>query len=235
MKPKFATVRPKRRPRFDPRRSTVIFFAALLPAALLAWGVTASVRGGSDGPTKKDPAPVRVEIAGEIMLIPGNLIRFHSTRDNGAEQVDLLLKWPGLEAYSDSFNGSLDGADGTPLLHASIGTRDNPYDSDAMLEPLYSQFFAEEASDSPEGLTGRVMAANSAYGGEVIYFSREGEPRFVTRCLSSRNEVADTCMRTVNIGSRLSLLYRFNRAYLADWRGIDSGLKKLVAEFLAAG
>jgi hypothetical protein len=40
-----------------------------------------------------------------------------------------------------------------------------------------------------------------------------------------------TCLRDVNVGQGLSLLYRFNRTRLADWRMMDSGLRQLVAGF----
>jgi hypothetical protein len=41
-----------------------------------------------------------------------------------------------------------------------------------------------------------------------------------------------TCLRDVNFGNGLSLLYRFNRDRLEDWRELDARLQKLANGFL---
>jgi hypothetical protein len=58
----------------------------------------------------------------------------------------------------------------------------------------------------------------------------------VTRCIAEETpEVPATCIRDVNVGQGLWLLYRFNRKYLGEWAAIDAGLTSLVAGFFRPG
>ena len=57
---------------------------------------------------------------------------------------------------------------------------------------------------------------------------------FVTRCLAEATpEIPATCLRDVNVGKGLSMLYRFNRARLGDFAAMDAALRNLVAGFSA--
>ncbi len=55
----------------------------------------------------------------------------------------------------------------------------------------------------------------------------------MARCLTSETpEVPSTCLRDINIGRSLSLIYRFNRDLLADWRTMDAEMRKLGESFI---
>jgi hypothetical protein len=185
-----------------------------------------------------DPSPVAVMVAGETLVIPANMIRFPNARAGGAvESIDLLLRWPGLEGYSaDSADAFRDGSTLAPLVYVTIAPRDNPLDSDGMLAAVYDRFFIGEAIDGPSGLTGRRMTADSGYRGEEVFYAARQSPAFVARCLAETTpEVPATCIRDVNIGAGLSMLYRFNRFFLGDWQAMDADLRELAVRFLTAG
>ena len=219
-------------------------FAGLGLAAvgLLALAAQHAVRSYHDGVAlagkSGDPSPIAVMVAGETLAIPANMIRFPGARTGGTvESVDLLLRWPGLDGYSaDSADAFRDGSALSPLVYVTIVQRDNPLDSDGMLAAVYERFFAGEAIEGPSGLTGRRMTADSGYRGEEVFYAPRQSPAFVARCLSEATpEVPATCIRDVNIGAGLSMLYRFNRFFLGDWQAMDSDLKQLAARFLKAG
>ena len=74
---------------------------------------------------------------------------------------------------------------------------------------------------------------NSAWRGEIVYFDPAGA---ATLCRplprrGDRRRFPATCIREVDIGHGLTMLYRFNRAWLADWRTMDDRLRRLVNQF----
>lgn len=181
-----------------------------------------------------DPKPVKLAIGAEELSIPGNMLRSERTRRGGpVERADLALHWPNLEGYTDALADAFrdDGAN-APIIYATISTRDEALDSTGRLDEVYSRFFVDKPLPGPSGLVGRKLSAESGYGGEIIYFM-PSEPRpFVARCFAEATpEVPATCLRDVNFGRGLSVLYRFNKDLLTDWRALDAGIQKLVAGF----
>jgi len=202
----------------------------LFRAALDAYREHLILTGLSD-----DPTPVALVIGAEELSIPANMIRLAKTRAGGpVEQADLAVLWPVLEGYSErSAEAFKEGSPTAPIVYATIAARDTPIDSTGRLDSVYARFFVGKPLPGPDGLVGRQLDADSGYGGEIVYFA-PAEPRpFVARCLTeSTPEVPATCMRDVNVGRGLSLLYRFNRKMLEDWRVLDAGMRKLAAGFL---
>jgi hypothetical protein len=184
----------------------------------------------------EDPTPVNLAIGAENLAIPANMLRFAKTRRGGpVASADLVLHWPLLEGYSEaSADAFKDGAPTAPIIYATISTRDSPLDSTGRLDDVYARFFVGKPVPAPAGLVGRHLSKDSGYEGEIVYFM-PSEPRpFVTRCLAdSTPDMPATCLRDVNFGNGLSLLYRFNRDRLEDWRELDARLQKLANGFLS--
>jgi hypothetical protein len=206
---------------------------------MLAWWVGENVRDYRDGVAlagkTSDPTPVAFTIAGETLTVPGNALRAASARDGGSvDRVELLLHWPGLTGFTDADADAFrDSSSLAPLIHVTIAPRDTPLDMDDRLSPVYAHYFAGEPLAGPSGLTGRNMTADSGYRGEEVYYAETGPVRFAARCIAEASaEVPATCIRDVNVGRNLSMLYRFNRFYLGDWAAMDRDLKAAVASFL---
>jgi hypothetical protein len=182
-----------------------------------------------------DATPVRLAIGPEELAIPGNMIRSDRTRRGGpVERADLALFWPTLEGYSAPLSDAFEnGGPGGPIVYATISTRDEPLDSTGRLDEVYARFFVDKPLPGPSGLVGRRLNADSGYGGEIVYFM-PSEPRpFVARCVADGTaEMPAMCLRDINFGRGLSVLYRFNRSLLPQWRQLDAGIQKLVAGFL---
>jgi len=184
-----------------------------------------------------DPTPVALTVAGESLLIPANMIRSADTRRGGdADRVDLALHWPTLAGYSDAFAAAFkDGSPDAPIVYATIAPRDTALDATARLDQVYSRYFVGGPLAAPAGLTGRRLSDDSGYTGEIVYFLPDGPRPFVARCPSeSTTEMPATCLRDINFGENLSLLYRFNRDLLGEWRTLETGFHDLTERIRAA-
>lgn len=208
----------------------IVAFGGLFQAAIEAYHDHLVLTGLSD-----DPRPVALAVGPENLSIPANMLRFAKARGGGpVERADLALHWPGLEGYSKELADTFrEGEPAAPIVYATIAARDTPLDSTGRLDDVYARFFVDKPIPGPAGLVGRRLSEESGYGGEIVYFI-PAEPRpFVARCLDvDTPEVPSTCLRDVNFGRSLSLLYRFNRNLLADWRALDAGMQKRVNGFL---
>jgi len=214
-----------------------VAFAVLLVAggaihfAIEAYRDRVTLTGLSD-----DPTPVTIAIAGEVLSIPANMIRYGEARRGGAMQrVDLILHWPTLTGYSEDASDDFSEALPSPMvLFATVGRRDTALDATERLDAVYARFFTGKAVPGPAGLVGRTLDPKSGYGGEVVFFPPATARPFVARCLADENAgVAGACLRDVNFGNGLTLLYRFSRERLADWAALDAGMQRLAGSLLA--
>lgn len=215
-------------------------FAVLALAVLIlaGWAIQRAVSAYHDSVAlagrSSDPTLIKVVVAGEILSVPANMIRFPAQRRGGGfESLELLLHWPSLEGYSEHRAEAFrDGSTLAPLIYVTISPRDNPLDADARLIGVYKRFFTGPAIEGPSGLVGRHLSVDSGYRGEDVFYANQGSQRFVARCLAEATaEVPATCIRDINIGAGLTMLYRFNRFYLGDWRTMDAGLRAVAARF----
>lgn len=178
--------------------------------------------------------PVRLIVAGEPVVVPANMLRFRKERRGGAvDEANFLLHWPSLEGFSEERAEDFrDTSPEAPLIFITVSARENALDSDARLDTIYSRYFEGPEVEGPGGLRGRRLNTDSGYGGEMVYYAPHGAPPYVVRCLEVNDpEIPPTCIRDVNVGQGLSLLYRFNRQYLADWRTMDDRLRRLFNRF----
>ena len=183
-----------------------------------------------------DTTPVLLTIGSEKLAIPANMLRFAEARQGGAvERADLALHWPDLAGYSEkNADAFKDGSPTAPVVYATIAVRDTPLDSSARLDDVYTRFFVGKPIAGPAGLVGRQLAKDSGYDGDIVFFDPSAPRPFVARCLATATDtVPATCLRDVNFGGGLSLLYRFNRNLLANWGALDGGMQTLAAGFLA--
>ena len=182
-----------------------------------------------------DPTPVALAIAGEPLAIPANMLRYAATRRGGpVERADLIMQWPTLQGYSDRSDGAFTQVvPSAAIVYATISARDSALDASQRLDEVYARFFTGKALPGPAGLVGRTLTADSGYAGEIVFFSPHQPRPFVARCLAGATaEIPSTCLRDIQFGRGLMLLYRFDRELLPDWQALDTGLRTLAAGFL---
>lgn len=210
--------------------------------AAAAWAINDAINRYHDRIALKGlngkPKPIELTVGEEDLVIPANFIRFPTDRRGGlVTAVDLLLLWPSLDGYSeDKAKEFRDGSPQSPLIYVTITEAETPLDSTSRLTEIYKPHFTGPPIAGPGHLVGRRMADDSPWRGEIVYYQpRSGEP-YVVRCLAEETDlIPATCIREVNIGNGLAMLYRFNRTWLGDWPTMDDRLRRLVSQFPRGG
>jgi hypothetical protein len=212
------------------RLMTRIFIAfavlALLSLALSMagkwFGSSIALAGYTD-----DPSPREVVIGNNVIAAPANTIRFERARRDGiASRLDLYLRWPLLDGYTEESRNDFNNVGGArKILFLGFEERMMSRDMSGRFAPIYSSLIVKPGSRGPAGLTIYEFSKKSGYLNEVLMVAARGsrEP-FVARCLSgpSAEESLAPCERDVDFGDNLSLTYRFPRELLADWRTLDA-------------
>jgi hypothetical protein len=216
----------------------VLVAAAIAGVAGVAWTVNDAIGRHHDRIALKGlngkPLPVAVTVGNASLVIPANLIRSPTDRRGGlVTAMDLLVHWPTLDGFSEERAEVFrDGSPRAPLIYVTITESEAPLEATKRLGEIYSLYFDGPAFPGPGNLVGRRMGSESAYRGEIVYYQPRAAEPYVVRCLAEETEeIPATCLREVNIGHGLTMLYRFNRAWLDDWRTMDDRLKRLVSQF----
>jgi hypothetical protein len=222
------------------RLMTRIFIAfAMLALLSLALGIAGKWLGSSialAGYTD-DPSIRKVVIGNNVIAAPANTIRFERARRDGiASRLDLYLRWPQLDGYSEAARNDFNNVDGArKILFLGFEERIMSRDMSGRFAPIYRSLIVAPGSKGPAGLTIFEFTRKSGYLNEVLAVAARGsrEP-FVARCLSgqSAEESLAPCERDVDFGDNLSLTYRFPRELLADWKTLDATVMERAASML---
>ena len=212
---------------------------ALLSAAISVGGKrlgrTIALAGHTESTALRE-----IVIGNDVISAPDNTIRFERARHDGAAaRLDLYMRWPGLEGYSDArradFNHS--GED-RRIIFLSIEEQTMSRDMSGRLDPIYAPMLEQPGVPGFSGVTFYEFSKKSGYLNEVLAVSdgAAGEP-LVARCLSGPG-AADSlapCERDIHVGDGLSLSYRFPQELLADWRQLDAAIREKVTEMIETG
>lgn len=186
-----------------------------------------------------DTTPRAVVISKEFLAIPANMIRFEeSRRDGEASKIDLYLRWPSMDGYSQDARDEFNHVDGArTILFVRIEERMMSRDMSGRLEPVYRSLIAP-ARTGPAGLSVHTFTDKSGYGDELLVVGDERSANpFVMRCLSgdlARGSVAP-CERDIHIGRNLSLTYRMPAELAGSWREVEAAVRSAADQFLKAG
>lgn len=185
------------------------------------FGQTIAMAGYTD-----EVAPREIVIGNDVISAPANMIRFEKARRDGiAGRLDLYLRWPEMDGYSEAARPAFNNLDGHKrIVFLSLEPRMMTRDMSGRLAPIYSELTVKPGVPGPEGMTLFGFTENSGYLNEVLAVAaRNGEPPFVARCLSGTEaeESLAPCERDVFVGKDLSLTYRFPRELLGEWRALD--------------
>ena len=227
------------RPAFVQRLFHVFLGLALLSAAISAaghWlGGRLALGGHSDATTVHE-----IVLGNDVLAVPENMIRFEEARRPGVtNRLDLYLRWPELEGYSEATREAFNHADGSrELIFVTFHKRLMSRDMSGRFEPIYTAL-TETGAPGPAGLELRPFRSSAGYLDEVLAvgpIDGRGE-RFVARCLTGQ-QAADSlapCERDVHLGEGLSVNYRFPEHLLNDWDSLDRALSATFAAMLQSG
>lgn len=216
-------------------------FAAL---ALLSAGISVggkwfgrsiALAGHTDDKTLRE-----VVIGNNVISVPANAIRFDRQRRDGvADRLDLYLRWPELDGYSDAARDDFNHARGSRnVVFLSFEERMMSRDMSGRLEPIYASMLVRPGTAGPGGTTLYAFNEKSGYLNEVLVLAPQPDgTAFVARCLAGESaaESLAPCERDIHVGDGLSLSYRFPREFLADWAKLDTAIRAKAASMLGIG
>jgi len=180
-----------------------------------------------------------IVIGNNVLSVPANAIRFDKARHDGvASRLDLYLRWPDMEGYSQAARDDFNNADGSRrILFLSFEPRMMSRDMSGRFAPIYSQLI-EQPGKPAGGLTFYDFKEKSGYVNEALAVAaRPNQEPFVARCLSGpgAEDSLAPCERDVHLGEDLSLTYRFPRELLADWQQLEAAVAAKAAQYLKTG
>ncbi len=181
--------------------------------------------------------PREVVIGNNVIVAPDNMIRFQRERHDGmAERLDLYLRWPELDGYTDAARSDFNHVGDTRrIIFFSFDERVMSRDMSGRLAPIYSKMLAKPGKAGPSGVAFYEFSEQSGYLNEMLAVAErpDAEP-FVARCLSgaSAAESLAPCERDIHLGDNLSLAYRFPNELLGQWSELDAAMRKQAAAML---
>ena len=173
-----------------------------------------------------------IVMGNNVLAAPRNMIRFEQARKGGvATRLDLYLRWPDLTGYTDAARDDFNYAgEQKNIVFVSISESMMSRDMSGRYEPIYSELTEPSTEAAPKGLVSRRFTEKSGYANEMLYVGEQaGRTPFVVRCLVGETAAQSLapCERDIHVGQGLSLLYRFPRELLGDWKRLDQGMGRL--------
>lgn len=212
---------------------------AVLSAAISLVGKTAGRSIAMAGHTDAT-RPYEIVIGNDVLVVPANMIRFDASRRDGvAARLDLYLRWPQMDGYSDAARDDFNHADGRRhILFLSFEERMMSRDMSERLKPIYRAIIQDAGRPGPAGLTAYAFPATAGYVDEVLVVADEDSAvPFVMRCLSgetARQSLAP-CERDIHIGEGLTLTYRMPVGLVGSWRQVEAAVREVAGRFLQTG
>lgn len=221
------------RPRFMMRAFLVASALALLSGAISLGGQWAGGKIALAGHSN-DTSLHEIVIGNDVLNVPANMIRLEASRRDGvAARLDLYLRWPQMDGYSDAASDAFNHVNGDKnILFLAFEPRVMSRDMSGRYQPIYRELIDPAGRPGPGGLNVHRFSENSGYVDEVLVVEdgTEGEP-FVMRCLSgaAARESLAPCERDIHVASGLSLTYRMPAQLAGEWREIEARLRETAA------
>lgn len=181
-------------------------------------------------------APLPVTLGSLNLSIPANLMRRVEERISGAplDRVNLSVLWPSLEGYSETRARAFsDTGDTSPVLHIALDDDATTMSTSERLKQVWLSLATGEALPGPAGLALLPLPGDGTSGTDFVAHNVSGDGVFAARCFTPRDRaLAANCERSIRIGERLFVTYRFRQAWLSDWRSLDARIGALAGSLL---
>jgi len=239
-----AHVLPQRRIRSTARARLMLPFA-LLALLVLAAGIFVSFVLWPTWPSRPVPldAPaIPITIANVLFDVPPAAIRAAVQRHPGPhERVDLAFLWPSLTPPQPDAKGADQAAaensgaaaakpvDTMERLFVTIAGLGTVLPPAQRLRTIYPRYIEAQATAGPDGLAIVQFRAGTPYDGEDLVYVGANPEQFFARCTRPVGAVRGTCLHERLIDTA-EVTLRFPRTWLDDWRGVASGVDRLMAQ-----
>ena len=179
-----------------------------------------------------DTTPLAITLSQTRLSIAQNVIRHKKDRKAGTtDHLDLYFLWPGLEGYNKDNADIFHSADRqNELIFVSLVHETAPSSMERRLDGIYRRFFIRKPWRGPDGLIGQALDPASGYPAEDIFYTRDHDTIFLTRCLqeaeAARKQIRASCLYDFALDKNLTAIVRFDRSLLDQWHPISSSIKR---------
>lgn len=189
------------------------------------YGDRLSLAGHSESTRQID-----ITVGRDVVRLTENTMRFDEQRHSGPQdRLDLYLAWPELTGFSRQIRERFETATNSSLIFLQISQSTMSKDMSGRMEPIYRQLLTSSEIVGPAGLAGHEFKPRTGYDGEILYTATDPDlGTYVIRCLAEVQPAVSSggdCQRDIHVGRDLSVLYRFPRSLLGDWRAIENSVR----------
>ena len=224
------------------RYALSLFVATLVLCAVLLYyyvGPRMEEIGGNVPSPVVSEERVNLAIGDARFSIPANFTVYPRDRRGGVrDEVYLYALWPTFSGYSaPRRNEFVENSKNTRRLDLTISKRTTTFGEKDRIEKLYlPQTKDRNGVFSPHQLRQYVFNEQSpdvptnGYSGYELYIGEtEDEGRIALFCQIERDEIAAPyCWREYETAGDVTIIYRFKKPYLAEWRNIDREVRTFI-------
>lgn len=191
-------------------------------------------RGLARGGHSADLTEREIVIGNDVIVTPDNTIRYDGQRHDGvAERLDLYFRWPDMSGYTDAASDDFNAVDNRrTLVFVTLEQRVMSRDMTGRLEPIYRSLIVEPGTPGDGGVMFFDFSDKSGYLGDQLAVRSGGTDPLVARCLPADAETLAGCDRDIQVGTELSLTYRFPRERIAEWPAIETAIRARALEII---
>lgn len=202
------------------------------------FGPTPTELLGLDPRASSGTTSIEAIVADQRFVIPENYTRYPGQRIGGRMNgIDMHALLPDLQPYASDLQESFaDNSARSDVIYMSLVQREAALNSSRRLKDVYSKYLeSAEPEEGPEGLQLFRFRDDTGYANQDLLVGRDAEDRILLLLCDQRTATIDSpnCFRTLLLGPRLELTYRFKRHHLGKWREIDRSVMSLVDRFAA--
>jgi len=212
-------------------------------AALAVLSVAISISGKWFGQSiskggHTDSAALReIVIRNNVIVAPENMIRFPDARRDGVtSRLDLYMRWPDLNGYSEPVRNDFNHAAGSKnILFLTFEEASMSRDMSGRFAPIYNELIDRPGAQSAGGVTIYNFSKKSGYLDEILAVAaRADDTPFVARCLKADTAAQSLapCERDIQLGDGLSLTFRFPAELLKDWPKLEAAVRARATSML---
>lgn len=175
-------------------------------------------------------------VADRRFLIPEHYTRYPNQRGDGRRtNIDMHALLPDMTPYdTDLQERFIDNSADSDVIYFALTETATPLGAARRLKEIYSKYLASpEPEQDTDGLQRFMFRDDSGYANQDLLVGTDDNDRMVLLVCDRRSPLVDSpnCTRSLLLGPRLDLTYRYKRNRLDDWREIDRAVMKLVGEF----
>lgn len=224
------------------RYPLAIFIATLILCAIFLYyyvGPSVDELGGNVPSPAISEESVALSVGSFGFAVPANYTVYPRDRRGGArDEVSLYAMWPTMTGFTPTRRDEfLENAADTRRIDLSIALRTSPFTETERIETLYMPRTVDQRGERTAfdliRYSFRAPRADfevNTYQDTELFIGEDarGEVAALFCFLDREDIVSPECWRETELRRDVTLVYRFKREYLPEWRAIDAEILRFV-------